>query len=564
MHTSRDGRPGGAPVSSREGHPKDGEGDGGAVRPAPPEAELERWKLRTVESERRYREREVVLRRLRAEIDELRADRDAWRRQAELLAVPPADPASDRRATPARAIQAAKRPLRAAWEAVPEPARRIARPLLQRVRARGTAPAPGPPPAVSPAAEPAAPQPAGPVEAPASGSRLTERVSVIIPTLDAGPEFARTLDSLGAQQGIADLEVLVVDSGSDDGTPELARSRGAAVVEIPRESFSHGGTRDRMAAASSGDVLVMMVQDAVLAGPRVLHDLSLELLSDAGLAAVSARQVPRLDCDAFGAFLMFAHARGTLAGARGSGGAWFPTLTASERRAACTVDNVCAAIRRRAWEALRFRDVAFGEDLDFGLRAVEQGWRVSVTAGATVIHSHSRDAAYHLRRFVVDRLSLVSLLGDPDADPLVEHGLEAVAGGAVALLREVQEALTSQAPAPGMVALGPYLDAVASRLEERREGMVPTGELAAMARLLEGPGAPGTAAVTDGLRAGFAALLHAPILRDFARTNPYVEREEVETFVARAAALSLGQVLGDALRDEIVDSQLAVRLRAGV
>ncbi|MGH2690417.1 MAG: hypothetical protein ACRDKW_16670, partial [Actinomycetota bacterium] len=170
----------------------------------------------------------------------------------------------------------------------------------------------------------------------------------------------------------------------------------------------------------------------------------------------------------------------------------------------------------------------------------------------------------HLRRFVVDRLTLVSLLGDPDADPLVEHGLDALARGAVALLGEVQAAVTSVDAAPGMVSLAAYLDAVASSLQEGPVPEPPSGEPAAMARLLgAGAATPGDV-VTDGLRPQLVALLRAPILRDFARTNPYVDRTEAEAFVARAAALVLGQVLGDALRDQVVDSELAVRLRAGV
>ncbi|MGH2720823.1 MAG: hypothetical protein ACRDJO_04365, partial [Actinomycetota bacterium] len=89
MQTSRDGRGGGSMSSSggRSGRPREGDAGEGAAG-SPPEAELERWKVRTLESERRYREREIALRRLRAEVDELRADRDAWRRQAEAHAPP--------------------------------------------------------------------------------------------------------------------------------------------------------------------------------------------------------------------------------------------------------------------------------------------------------------------------------------------------------------------------------------------------------------------------------------------------------------------------------------------
>ena len=60
----------------------------------------------------------------------------------------------------------------------------------------------------------------------------TKRVSVITPCLNPGDRFVRCLDSLAAQ-GYAEVEHVVVDGGSTDGTVELARSRGATVISEP-------------------------------------------------------------------------------------------------------------------------------------------------------------------------------------------------------------------------------------------------------------------------------------------------------------------------------------------
>jgi rSAM/selenodomain-associated transferase 2 len=55
------------------------------------------------------------------------------------------------------------------------------------------------------------------------------RVRVVIPTLDEGAELGRVLDSVITQEG--PLEIVVVDAGSSDSTMEIARNRGASVVE---------------------------------------------------------------------------------------------------------------------------------------------------------------------------------------------------------------------------------------------------------------------------------------------------------------------------------------------
>jgi hypothetical protein len=195
---------------SPDGHPND------ALQ-----IELERWKIRTLDAERRYREREVALRRLRSEIEDLRSDRDAWRQQAERLAASAAAESVSARADAAlRARMVAGRTLRAAWDAVPEKGRRLARPLIRRVRGR----TPDTPPlGLSgdllglPARAPGAAG-EGPGADAAAARVLTERVSIVIPTLNAGPTFARTLDGIRAQQGVGDVELLVVDSGCADLT----------------------------------------------------------------------------------------------------------------------------------------------------------------------------------------------------------------------------------------------------------------------------------------------------------------------------------------------------------
>ena len=100
------------------------------------------------------------------------------------------------------------------------------------------------------------------------------RITVIIPTLN---EASTIEDCLGQFEGgtvrpdePANLEIIVVDGGSDDGTPEIVRSRpGARLIES-----SIRGRAIQMnagAAASSGDVLLFLHADTRLpAGWREL------------------------------------------------------------------------------------------------------------------------------------------------------------------------------------------------------------------------------------------------------------------------------------------------------
>lgn len=83
------------------------------------------------------------------------------------------------------------------------------------------------------------------------------RVSVIIPTHNEAQAIGRVLSDLPS-----DLvtEVLVVDSNSTDGTPEIAREMGARVVHEARRGYGRACLTG-LANASSPDVVVFLDGD---------------------------------------------------------------------------------------------------------------------------------------------------------------------------------------------------------------------------------------------------------------------------------------------------------------
>ena len=66
--------------------------------------------------------------------------------------------------------------------------------------------------------------------------------SVIVRAKNEGRNIGRALSLLDAQTVRERLEVIVVDSGSQDDTVAIARAAGARIIEIPPESFTFGGS----------------------------------------------------------------------------------------------------------------------------------------------------------------------------------------------------------------------------------------------------------------------------------------------------------------------------------
>src|SRR5574341_89216 len=83
-------------------------------------------------------------------------------------------------------------------------------------------------------------------------------LSVIIPTLNEAKTIPTLLDALDAQIRKPD-EIIVADAGSTDGTPDVARGRGARVVRGGRP----GPGRNAGARAAVGDLLFFLDADVV-------------------------------------------------------------------------------------------------------------------------------------------------------------------------------------------------------------------------------------------------------------------------------------------------------------
>jgi len=83
------------------------------------------------------------------------------------------------------------------------------------------------------------------------------RVSVVIPTHNEAQSIARVLADLPAD---IVTEVLVVDSNSSDGTPEVASRMGARVLHEPRRGYGRACLTG-LGAANNPDVVVFLDGD---------------------------------------------------------------------------------------------------------------------------------------------------------------------------------------------------------------------------------------------------------------------------------------------------------------
>lgn len=240
---------------------------------------------------------------------------------------------------------------------------------------------------------------------------MDARVSVVIPTKNAGDGFPSLLARLGAQTGIGPVEIVVVDSGSTDATLAAAKRYACRVVRIRPSEFSHSHARNIGAAKASGDYILFMVQDALPAGSRWIAGLLRALLRGRrqGVAAASCREFPRMDSDLFADFLLHLHYERLEWGQKDR----ITRLETSDPfslRKNGGLSNVACLIGKDVLRRHPLRGY-YGEDLDLGVRLIKAGHKLALLSSVKVIHSHNRPPFYFLKRFFVDTLFLADMFG---------------------------------------------------------------------------------------------------------------------------------------------------------
>jgi glycosyltransferase involved in cell wall biosynthesis len=253
-------------------------------------------------------------------------------------------------------------------------------------------------------------------------------VTVALPVRNGGALLGEVLAAARAQR--VDHELLVIDSGSTDGSADLARRHGARVVEIPHADFSHGGTRNRLMELASGDHVAFLTQDSVPAGPGWLAALlgGFALADDVALAF--GPHLPRPDASPMvrrelnELFARFGEQRVD----RGEAAVGPATFFSSAN----------GAVARWAWERVPFRAVDYAEDQVLARDMLAAGLAKAYVPDAAVVHSHDLPPVQAFRRYFADFRALAEVNGL--REPLTPRYIAARVRGDVAADRAFMRA----------------------------------------------------------------------------------------------------------------------------
>lgn len=218
------------------------------------------------------------------------------------------------------------------------------------------------------------------------------KVSVIIPTLDAGKSIGNLLSSLGSQD-IESPEIIIIDSSSGDKTVDIAKSFGVRTIVIPRSTFNHAKTRNIAAMEAKGETLVFMTQDVLPVDNTLLSKLTAPLRKP-GIAATFGRHIPKADASPLEVFLRHFNYpdKGSVKGIDDIKRYGIKTFFSS---------NVCSAMKKEPFLKVGMfpEGIRANEDMLITGKFILEGYKVAYVPEARVIHSHNYSLLEQFRRY---------------------------------------------------------------------------------------------------------------------------------------------------------------------
>jgi glycosyltransferase involved in cell wall biosynthesis len=220
--------------------------------------------------------------------------------------------------------------------------------------------------------------------------------SIIIRSFNEERHIGRLLDGIGKQElpdGIS-IEILLVDSGSDDATTSIAAHMGARVIHVAKEDFSFGRALNIGCQQASGEILLFASAHVYPVFTDWIEKM-VTPFNQQKVAIVYGRQTGNeLTC--FSEQQVF--------------NKWFPQHS-NYNQANPFCNNANCAIRRSLWLEQPYDETLTGlEDLDWAQKIMSKQFSIVYEADAVIIHVHEETPQKIKNRYRREAIALKQIM----------------------------------------------------------------------------------------------------------------------------------------------------------
>jgi glycosyltransferase involved in cell wall biosynthesis len=196
--------------------------------------------------------------------------------------------------------------------------------------------------------------------------------TVLIRTKNEAASLGRLIETL-REQTLADrLQLVMVDSGSEDETVQIARALGGVeIIEMPAEDFTFGRSLNIGCATARAPFVISLSAHAFPPDGHWVERM-IEACSQDGVACAAGSVTDHLG--------------------RRLDGALIQDAESSRRHPTFGYSNAGGIFRTALWREYAFReDMPGTEDLEWAAHWLERGWLVAIDPALVVDHDHSHD-----------------------------------------------------------------------------------------------------------------------------------------------------------------------------
>ena len=219
------------------------------------------------------------------------------------------------------------------------------------------------------------------------------KISIIIRTLNEAKYLPELLANVKKQTLFNfSIETIVVDSGSDDGTIDIAIKNNCKLVHIKKSDFSFGKSLNIGCQNASGDIFVIISGHCIPVDKKWLKNLVTPILVNHA-NYVYGRQIGR-DTTKFSEKLVFQK--------------YFPEKGRHDfPNYFC--NNANSAIEKTIWSRYKFNEKITGlEDLELGKRVTENGGKIAYANDACIYHIHNENWVQIKTRYERETIAFLS------------------------------------------------------------------------------------------------------------------------------------------------------------
>jgi rhamnosyltransferase len=236
---------------------------------------------------------------------------------------------------------------------------------------------------------------------------MSFNVTIVIPVKDGLKWLSKSIPKILKQKGIHKMEILIIDSGSEDGiefyVDDLSDDR-IKYFQINPIDFGHGKTRNLGVTLSTYENLVFTVQDATPANDEWLIEL-VRPLNDYDLDAVCGKQIV-IDHKGKNPLEWYRPIDNSELKIVELPSMAYNLLSSLEKKSFSGWDNVNAIYKKSILINYPFEDVFFGEDAYWANNALINNLKIAYNGKSIVDHYHhySKDQLFrrYLAEFIMD------------------------------------------------------------------------------------------------------------------------------------------------------------------